>query len=164
MKNKAELRSCPKVQMLRKAPDTERGLGRTSAPVVGRIVDIGPENIPVVEFRLLGKPRRLAARSTITLTLDDVGREAVLMFERNIAARPIIMGLLQTVAPPKTGCNEVDGYPDNLVFNARQEIKFSCGKASVVLTRAGKILLKGAYLLSRSSGVNRIKGGSVQIN
>ena len=30
--------------------------------------------------------------------------------------------------------------------------------------RAGKVLIRGAYLLSRSSGVNRIKGGSVQIN
>ena len=32
------------------------------------------------------------------------------------------------------------------------------------LTRAGKVLIQGAYLLSRSTGVNRIKGGSVQIN
>ena len=39
-----------------------------------------------------------------------------------------------------------------------------CGKASITLTRAGKVLIRGAYLLSRSSGVNRIKGGSVQIN
>ena len=28
----------------------------------------------------------------------------------------------------------------------------------------GKVLIRGTYLLSRSSGVNRIKGGSVQIN
>ena len=39
-----------------------------------------------------------------------------------------------------------------------------CGKASITLTREGKVLIKGAYLSSRSSGVNRIKGGSVQIN
>ena len=31
-------------------------------------------------------------------------------------------------------------------------------------TKAGKVILGGAYVLSRSSGVNRIKGGSVQIN
>ena len=37
-------------------------------------------------------------------------------------------------------------------------------KASITLTSAGKILLRGAYILNRSSGVNRIKGGSVQIN
>ena len=44
------------------------------------------------------------------------------------------------------------------------EIELRCGKASLILTRAGKVLIRGAYLLSRSSGVNRIKGGSVQIN
>ena len=31
-------------------------------------------------------------------------------------------------------------------------------------TRAGKVLVRGAYVSSRSSGVQRIKGGSVQIN
>ncbi|XXT19888.1 hypothetical protein WME94_57670 [Sorangium sp. So ce429] len=30
--------------------------------------------------------------------------------------------------------------------------------------RAGKILIRGEYLLVRASGVNRIQGGSVQIN
>ena len=39
-----------------------------------------------------------------------------------------------------------------------------CGQASLTLTRAGKILLSGTYVLSHSSGVNRVKGGSVQIN
>ena len=38
------------------------------------------------------------------------------------------------------------------------------GKASITLTREGKVLIRGTYLSSRSSGVNRIKGGSVQIN
>ena len=56
----------------------------------------------------------------------------------------------------------VDG--DRVVISADKEIVLQCGKASITLTRAGKILLRGAYLLSRSSGVNRIKGGSVQIN
>ncbi|MEP7119602.1 MAG: hypothetical protein ABJE95_01785, partial [Byssovorax sp.] len=36
--------------------------------------------------------------------------------------------------------------------------------SSITLTRAGKILIRGAYVLTRSSGVNRIQGGSVQIN
>ena len=51
-----------------------------------------------------------------------------------------------------------------MVLKAQQEIVLECGKASITLTRAGKVLIRGAYLLSRSSGVNRIKGGSVQIN
>jgi hypothetical protein len=39
-----------------------------------------------------------------------------------------------------------------------------CGKASITLTRAGKVLINGAYVSSRSSGVNRLKGGSIQLN
>ena len=47
------------------------------------------------------------------------------------------------------------------MLTADKEIELRCGKASITLTKAGKILLRGEYLLSRSSGVNRIKGGSV---
>ena len=39
-----------------------------------------------------------------------------------------------------------------------------CGEASITLTRAGKVLIRGAYVLSRSSGANRIKGAAVEIN
>ena len=51
-----------------------------------------------------------------------------------------------------------------LELKAEREIVLRCGKASITLTRAGKILLRGAYLFSRSTGVNKIKGGSVQLN
>ena len=39
-----------------------------------------------------------------------------------------------------------------------------CGRASLVLTRAGKVLVRGAYVSLRSSGMQRITGASVQIN
>jgi hypothetical protein len=39
-----------------------------------------------------------------------------------------------------------------------------CGESSIVLTRAGKVLIKGNYVLSRSRGANRIKGAYVDIN
>ena len=51
-----------------------------------------------------------------------------------------------------------------LVVSAEKELVFRCGQASITLTRAGKVLLRGTYPSSRSSGANRIKGGSVQIN
>ena len=59
--------------------------------------------------------------------------------------------------------NQVVQFPEQLL-RTEEEIVFECGKASITLTKSGKILIRGAYLLSRSSGVNRIKGGSVQIN
>jgi hypothetical protein len=108
------------------------------------------------------------ARSSAILSQDDVGHEVALLFEQGDPARPLIIGRIQhpeafkpSQAPAEASA-EIDG--ERVVFNAQKEIVLRCGKASITLTRAGKILLRGAYVLSRSSGVNRIKGGSVQIN
>jgi hypothetical protein len=100
------------------------------------------------------------------------------MFEGGDPLKPVIMGALQpkpTTAPTASDNRETHSQPmnnafevktegDRILLNARSEIVLNCGKASIVLTKAGKILLRGAYLLARSSGVNRIKGASVQIN
>lgn len=56
----------------------------------------------------------------------------------------------------------VDGK--QVMIEGAEEVTFKCGKASITLTKAGKILIRGTYLLNRSSGVNRIMGGSVQVN
>jgi len=62
----------------------------------------------------------------------------------------------------KDGQVFVDGK--HVVIEGAEEVTFKCGKASITLTRSGKILIRGTYLLNRSSGVNRIMGGSVQVN
>ena len=56
------------------------------------------------------------------------------------------------------------GGEERLELTAEREIVLRCGKASITLTRAGKVLIRGDYISSRSSGVNKIKGGSVQLN
>ena len=56
------------------------------------------------------------------------------------------------------------GAPEHLVLTAHRDVTIQCGKASITLTAAGKIILRGTHIVSRSSGVQRIKGGSVQIN
>jgi hypothetical protein len=97
------------------------------------------------------------------------------MFEGGSPDKPIIMGVIKpaqaehltaTEDPHNAAQNAVIAEVDDesLVFRANKEVVLRCGKASITLTRAGKVLIRGAYLLSRSSGVNRIKGGSVQIN
>ena len=52
----------------------------------------------------------------------------------------------------------MDGDGKKFTFDAKEQIVLRCGKSSITLTRAGKVLIKGAYLLSRSSGVNRVSG------
>jgi hypothetical protein len=56
----------------------------------------------------------------------------------------------------------VDGK--QVVLEAKDEIVLRCGQASITLRRNGRIVIRGTYVETRSSGVNRIKGGSVQIN
>ncbi|WP_210418749.1 DUF6484 domain-containing protein [Aliikangiella coralliicola] len=56
----------------------------------------------------------------------------------------------------------IDG--ERVVLEGKEEITLKCGEASITLTKAGKILIRGKYLLNRSTGVNRIMGGSVQVN
>jgi hypothetical protein len=96
---------------------------------------------------------------------EHVGRPLALLFEGGDPARPVVMGLMHTpVAPAPQPAVEADGDGERLVFEADKEIVLRCGEASITLTRAGKILIKGTYVLSRASGLQRIQGGAVEIN
>ncbi len=157
---------------------TQAGNAKTpctiDVPVVG-IVAAFRDGIPMIDFPANGTGSFLAARSTVALHETNVGREVVLLFEQGDSRRPIVVGLIQN---PELGCRGVSGNPDaqnkeqrvveldgdKLILSAEREIVLRCGQASITLTRAGKILVRGAYLLSRSSGINRIKGAAVQIN
>ena len=66
--------------------------------------------------------------------------------------------------PKLTQADDVYLDGKRVVLEAREEVVFKCGDASITLTKAGKILIRGKYLLNRSTGVNRIMGGSVQVN
>lgn len=143
--------------------------------IVGRLVSQRGEQC-LVDFKGNPKGGPLDARSVIRVSSRDVGRDVVLAFERGILHRPIIMGVIQPSSKSsevsvldqilsKAGESpvaEVDN--ERLEIMAEREIVLKCGEASITLTRAGKILIKGTYVVTRSTGVNRIKGGSVQIN
>jgi hypothetical protein len=142
----------------------EPAAARLDGVVVGRLVALETASEPLVTFAESPTEAPLPARAMTTITPADIGREVALMFENGRADRPIVMGFMQSsaVAPPRPTEASADGK--RLVFEADKEIVFRCGDASITLTRAGKIIIQGAYVLSRSTGVHRIQGGSVQIN
>jgi uncharacterized protein (DUF2345 family) len=90
------------------------------------------------------------------------------MFENGDAALPIVTGVLRPAAgwplADRPDQVQLDSDGQRMLVSAKKELTLRCGKASITLTEAGKVLIQGSYVSSRSTGVNRIKGGSVQLN
>lgn len=105
---------------------------------------------------------------------NPAGREVLLAFDNNDPQRPIIVdtmySLIDEISEPANVIVEADAPQDaiidgkRIVFDAREEVVLRCGKANITLTKAGKVLIRGAYLSQQSTGVNQIKGASVKIN
>ncbi len=137
---------------------------------------VGP-NIEV-EFYLAGQAYKLVAATTVPLASDAVGRQVVLSFINQDIQQPVILGLIHSAlyhmiehfeASPVTEPEPqeesqllVDG--NHVTVEASEQLQLKCGDASITLTKEGKILIRGKYLLNRASGINRIVGGSVQVN
>ena len=143
---------------------------RVPGLVVGEVTAVSDLGVPSVDYSGCSSGPR-PARTTAALTAEHVGRRVVLAFEDGHLHAPIVIGVLHE---PLMGLIEAQGRPDaahravvdgeRLVLTAEKEIVLECGQASITLRKDGKVLIRGAHLLSRSSGPNRIKGASVQIN
>jgi hypothetical protein len=117
---------------------------------------------------------RLTGKMAHQLSSGQAAESAPVMlaFEENDPGRPVIVDVIceklqEAAASMSVNRNAVDDVRidgQTVTFEAKKEIVLRCGKSSITLTRAGKVLIRGSYLLNRSSGVNKIKGGSVQIN
>jgi hypothetical protein len=135
--------------------------------VVGELVALaGDGTTPYVRYP--GQDNALPALTSIDLHGPHIGAALVLMFERGDPGRPVVVGVLrgqpgwsQSEPPAQV---DVDADGQRLIVSAREQLVLRCGQASITLTQAGKVLIEGSYVLSRSSGVNRIQGGSIQLN
>lgn len=157
--------------------------------IIGTLVEIDGRGQPLIDFAQNSTEHALIAMTTLGLTVKHIGRQVALLFANGDLQKPVIMGMIhsplqdmlesfdqtQSVHEDSRGQNVVEFESDvrvddvlidgkRLVFEAKDEIVFKCGEASITLTKAGKVLIRGKYLLNRSTGVNRIMGGSVQVN
>ncbi len=146
---------------------------------VGKIMNVDKSGQILVDFP--GNAQGpVAARFISSVKLDTFrqasssGQEVLLVFENNDPLRPVIIDTISSMISEIVQTEDLDLKVDKpkdvtidgekITFDAKEQITLKCGKSSITLTRAGKILIRGAYLLNRSTGVNSIKGGSVQIN
>ncbi|MDH5326832.1 MAG: DUF2345 domain-containing protein [Gammaproteobacteria bacterium] len=142
--------------------------------VIGEIIALEDSNGTAEVFVTYpNSPYRspLLALTTVDIRKSDLGKHVALSFDQADPSRPIIMGIiknsqrvkeLELDSQDQALSASLDG--DVVALNADKEIVLKCGKSSITLTKAGKIIIRGEYIVSRSTGVNSIKGGSVKIN
>ena len=152
----------------RSAPSLGLMLGGVA--VVGRLHGFDLEERPLIADVAQCPGRVLTGRSTVALQRAMLGSGVVLLFEGGEVDRPIIIGVMQDPAPadaPTQGAAapvSVHADDERFVVTAEREIVLRCGEASITLTRAGKVIIKGNYILSRATGYNKIKGAAIDIN
>ena len=144
---------------------------------VGTLVRVDSSGVPHVEYPG-NSSGPVPARSIVPVAAPDAvssgaGASVVLLFSKDEPSRPIILGFLQD-APGRSHRQPADSRvedPDvmlkrgrRIVLEASQEIVLRCGKGSVTLSADGKVVVRGAKVLSRASGVNAIRGAAVRIN
>ncbi|SRR6266508_1883543 len=153
---------------------TEQPVSRKEADALGggaltaRLHGFDGRNQPLLT-NLPGLAAEVVARSTVKLVHGHIGCTVVVLLEAGDVRRPIIVGVLQEQNvsgemsnAAQSGIEELED--GRLLLSAEHEIVLRCGAATITLTKAGKVVIHGTYISSRSLGVNRIKGGSVQIN
>jgi hypothetical protein len=140
-------------------------LTQAGGVVTGEIMGVDDAGQPLVSWNGLAS---VAAHAVWTPSAppwtDCVGTRVLVGFLNGDETRPIILGLL---GPPPTQ-EKVDPpagrMPETLRVQAGRELVIECGEAKIWLRKDGRIEIRGTHLVSRSSGPNKIKGGSVFIN
>lgn len=143
----------------------------TRAPALGALRGFDLLGQPLVGELVACPGEVVASRSTVVLRHAQVGRQVLVVYADGDARAPVIVGVIEPhplqpqsdAAPVQPGATlQVDG--ERRVIEAEREIVLRCGDASITLTRAGKVLIQGRYVSSRSAGYNKIKGAAVEIN
>ena len=147
--------------------------------ILGQLKNLDAQGMPLVDYDCNPDIVPQPAVSTLPVTRQHIGRQVALLFASGDLRKPVIMGFIHNpldellenfslpaesaeTSPAPQDVVTVDGR--KVVIEGQEEVVLKCGEASITLTKAGKIVIRGKYLLSRASGVNRILGGSVQVN
>lgn len=133
------------------------GISRPHGAITATLVGFNGNGVPLVEIP--GEPC-LTARSCVPLDGTHVGRLVVLLPDERHPESPIVIGVIHS--PAKKVELIADGQ--KVTVRADESITLSCGEASITLSRDGKVVIRGKHIVTHASCVNRIRGGSVELN
>jgi len=145
---------------------------RTASPVlpevvVGRLALLGPDGSPRIDLSGRGG-HGVSATTTVALSPHHVGRDVLVCFADRDRTRAVVVGVLQNQEEMKAAAEErrldaiVDG--ERIVMTGGKEVILRCGKASIALTADGKVVVKGAKIVSTAEGLHRIRGATIEMN
>jgi hypothetical protein len=139
--------------------DNAEQRGSDKGHCVARIVGFDLDGYPCLQ---LESGSSQPAESLIPITGDLLNQWVVAVPLAGSERTMLVVGRLQ-----KPGANmqppiiEENG---KLTIQAGRELQLRCGDASINLKSTGKVTIRGKYVLTRSSGVNAVKGAVVEIN
>lgn len=99
-------------------------------------------------------------RGISQISAEEVGCEFLVTCDRGEVTKPILLNKLTqlSISDERRLPNE------KRIISAESELTLKCGKSSITLSENGKVVIRGSYILSRSSGANKIRGGSISLN
>jgi hypothetical protein len=153
---------------------------------LAQLVDFDLQAGPYVQLANFPEISAFKALSTVDLRQGMIGKQLAVKFTHSSPPQAIILGVMHAPISPvldmvlantteasnieplelSKECDlqetKIDGK--RILITGDEEIVLKCGDSSISLRRDGKIAIRGKYLLNRATGVNRILGGSVQVN
>jgi hypothetical protein len=137
----------------------------------GRIIALTAEGEIQVEYDSEGLPfscefLRTGANSPPDLNPGDV----VLYAMDEMAMRGYVLGVIQKYLPQATEATDklisanADQKVREIKINAEEKIELRCGNSALMMSKDGKIVIRGTNVTSRASATQKIKGATVQIN
>ena len=154
--------------LLVQQPAPERQAALIHGVAVATLLELLPDGKVRIALPTHGIANLCATPVCALNTLADCEQVAV-MFEQGDTSRALVLGPMAG-APAQAQAHEYapthEALIDNerIVIEAEQEIELRCGEAALILTRDGRILLRGSDITSLASGTQRIRGGRVYIN
>jgi len=130
----------------------------------------------------------LRAIATVAVGPDQVGRRGVVTMAANggpsgqpsrdgetLRGTAILLGLVQEplseILEARVDAPSAREVPfdlevdeERVVLEASREVVLRCGESSITLKKDGRVLIRGSHVVSRSTGPNKVKGASIQLN